>query len=219
MVMSLYYKVIEHLKTKVPAKNVDWQKIDRTAQETKESIHSYYERLLKAFKNYSGTETIEAKDMLHFVFRFVEGLRPEISQMIKSHLIFWQSKPIDEVLNYAKYCSDEIEVKQKKLKEKVMMMQLKAAQTGLQGLQGLQGMQGFQQQVPQPQLQLQGNMAFQSQPRGRGRGGFVNNGPDLNTVVTGVQAMKKVMPCHVCGILFIGNASARWWCRKVQVEV
>ncbi|KAJ1117546.1 hypothetical protein NDU88_005745 [Pleurodeles waltl] len=198
MVMSLYYKVVEHLKTKVAAKNVDWQKIDRTAQEAIESIHSYYERLLKAFKNYSGTETIEAKDMLHFVFRFVEGLRPEISQMIKSHLICWQSKPIDEVLNYAKYCSDEIEVKQKRLKEKVMMMQLKAAQTGLQGLQG---MQGFQQQVPQPQPQLQGNMAFQPQARGRGRGGFVNNGPDLNTVVTGVQAMKKVMPCHVCGIV------------------
>ncbi|KAJ1119866.1 hypothetical protein NDU88_008051 [Pleurodeles waltl] len=195
MVMSLYYKVIEHLKTKVAAKNVDWQKIDRTAQEAKESIHSYYERLLKAFKNYSGTETIEAKDMLHFVFRFVEGLRPEISQMIKSHLICWQSKPIDEVLNYAKYCSDEIEVKQKRLKEKVMVMQLKAAQTGLQGLQGLQG---FQQQ---PQPQPQGNMVFQ--PQARGRGGFGSNGPDLNTVVipNGVQAMKKVMPCHVCGIV------------------
>ncbi|KAJ1171255.1 hypothetical protein NDU88_003125 [Pleurodeles waltl] len=190
MVMSLYYKVIEHLKKKVAAKNVDWQKIDRTAQEAKESIHGYYERLLKAFKNYSGTETIEAKDMLHFVFRFVEGLRPEISQMIKTHLICWQSKPIDEVLNYAKYCSDEIEVKQKKLKEKVMMMQLKAAQTGLQG---------FQQQVPQPQPQ--GNMVFQ--PQARGREGFGSNGPDLNTVATpnGVQAMKRVMPCHVCGIV------------------
>ncbi|KAJ1128471.1 hypothetical protein NDU88_006849 [Pleurodeles waltl] len=195
MVMSLYYKVIEHLKTKVAAKNVDWQKIDRTAQEAKESIHGYYERLLKAFKNYSGTETIEAKDMLHFVFRFVEGLRPEISQMIKTHLICWQSKPIDEVLNYAKYCSDEIEVKQKRLKEKVMVMQLKAAQTGLQGLQG------FQQQIPQPQPQ--GNMVFQPQARGRGRGGFGSNGPDLNTVAipNGVQAMKRVMPCHVCGIV------------------
>ncbi|KAJ1124960.1 hypothetical protein NDU88_003403 [Pleurodeles waltl] len=195
MVMSLYYKVIEHLKTKVAAKNVDWQKIDRTAQEAKESIHGYYERLLKAFKNYSGTETIEAKDMLHFVFRFVEGLRPEISQMIKTHLICWQSKPIDEVLNYAKYCSDEIEVKQKRLKEKVMMMQLKAAQTGFQGLQG------FQQQIPQPQTQ--GNMVFQPQARGRGRGGFGSNGPDLNTVVipNDVQAMKRVMPCHVCGIV------------------
>ncbi|KAJ1168883.1 hypothetical protein NDU88_000795 [Pleurodeles waltl] len=206
MVMSLYYKVIEHLKTKVAAKNVDWQKIDRTAQEAKESIHGYYERLLKAFKNYSGTETIEAKDMLHFVFRFVEGLRPEISQMIKTHLICWQSKPIDEVLNYAKYCSDEIEVKQKRVKEKVMVMQLKAAQTGLQGLQG------FQQQIPQPQPQ--GNMVFQPQARGRGRGGFGSNGPDLNTVAipNGVQAMKRVMSCHVCGI--VGH-----WKRECPVVV
>ncbi|KAJ1124958.1 hypothetical protein NDU88_003401 [Pleurodeles waltl] len=118
--------------------------------------------------------------------------------MIKSHLICWQSKPIDEVLTYAKYCSDEIEVKQKRLKEKVMVMQLKAAQTGLQGLQGLQG---FSQQIPQPQLQ--GNMVFQPQARGRGRGGFGSNGPDLSTVVTpnGVQAMTKVMPCHMCGIV------------------
>ncbi|KAJ1093264.1 hypothetical protein NDU88_006369 [Pleurodeles waltl] len=133
-----------------------------------------------------------------FVLRqpwFVEGLRPEISQMIKSHLIYWQSKSIDEVLNYAKYCSDEIETKQKRLKEKVMVMQLRAAQTGLQGLQG------FQQQMPQQQQQ--GNAMFQPQMRGRGRGGFVNNGPDLNTVMipNGIQAMKKVMPCHTCGIV------------------
>ncbi|KAJ1175251.1 hypothetical protein NDU88_000539 [Pleurodeles waltl] len=133
-----------------------------------------------------------------FVLRqpwFVEGLRPKISQMIKSHLICWQSKSIDEVLNYAKYCSDEIETKQKRLKEKVMVMQLRAAQTGLQGLQG------FQQQVSQQQQQ--GNAMFQPQMRGRGRGGFVNNGPDLNTVMipNGIQAMKKVMPCHTCGIV------------------
>ncbi|KAJ1124334.1 hypothetical protein NDU88_002795 [Pleurodeles waltl] len=37
--------------------------------------------------------------------------------------------------------------------------------------------------------------------RGRGRGGFVNCGPDLNTVVAqnDVQGMKKVLPCHACG--------------------
>ncbi|KAJ1205910.1 hypothetical protein NDU88_001331 [Pleurodeles waltl] len=71
--------------------------------------------------------------MNYLVFRFVEGLRPEISQMIKNHLICWQAKPIDEVLQYAKYCSDEIELKQRKLKEVVMVMQIKAAQAGMQG--------------------------------------------------------------------------------------
>ncbi|KAJ1106348.1 hypothetical protein NDU88_003749 [Pleurodeles waltl] len=86
-VMKYYYKVTEFLKTRILPKNIVWQRIERTAQEAKESIHVYYERLLQVFKLYSGTETIEAKDMFHFVFRFVEGLRPEISLMIKSHLI------------------------------------------------------------------------------------------------------------------------------------
>ncbi|KAJ1202226.1 hypothetical protein NDU88_006027 [Pleurodeles waltl] len=151
--MKHYYKVIEFLKTRILPKNIDWQRIDRTVQELKESPHTYYERLLKAFKEYSGKEAIEPKDMLHFVFRFIEELRPEIGQMIKSHLICWQAKPIDEVLQYAKYWSDEIELKQKKLKEKVMVMQIKAAHTGVQG--------ALMQQIPQQQ----GTVMFQPQTR------------------------------------------------------
>ncbi|KAJ1192568.1 hypothetical protein NDU88_001875 [Pleurodeles waltl] len=144
-VMKYYHMVIEFLKQKVSPKVTDWQKIDQTSQEVKESIHAYYERLLKAFKHYSVTETIEPKDMNHLVFRFVEGLRPEVSQMIKNHLICWQAKPIDEVLQHANYCSDEIELKQKKLKEKVMVMQIRAAQAGIQG----NGVQQMIQQQPQ----------------------------------------------------------------------
>ncbi|KAJ1089318.1 hypothetical protein NDU88_002469 [Pleurodeles waltl] len=180
--MKHYYKVIEFLKTRILPKNIDWQRIDRTVQEVKEAIHAYYKRLLKAFKEYSGMEAIELKDMLHFVFRLVEGLKPEIGQMIKSHLICWQAKPIDEVLQYAKYCSDEIELKQKKLKEKAMVMQIKAAQTGVQGT--------FVEQIPQ----LQGTVMFQPQMRGRGCGINVNRGPDLNTVVVqnDVQGMKTM---------------------------
>ncbi|KAJ1091547.1 hypothetical protein NDU88_004667 [Pleurodeles waltl] len=189
-VMKYYHKVIEFLKQKVSPKVTDWQKIDRTSQEVKESIHAYYERLLKAFKHYSGTETIEPKDMNHHVFRFVEGLRPEVSQMIKNHLICWQAKPIDEVLQYTKYCSDEIELKQKKLKEKVMVMQIRAAQAGIQG-------NGVQQMIQQ---QPQMNGVFQAQPRGRGRG-FVNRGSDMNNVVlqNDGQGVKKMSPCHACG--------------------
>ncbi|KAJ1081354.1 hypothetical protein NDU88_001536 [Pleurodeles waltl] len=190
--MKHYYKVTEFLKSRISTKIIDWQRIDRTAQEAKESIHAYYERLLQAFKHYSGTETIEAKDMIHFVFRFVEGLRPEISRMIKSHFICWQARPIDEVLQYAKYCSDEIELKQRKLKEKAMVMQIKAAQTGMQG--------NLPQQLPQQQ---QGNMVFQPQMKGRGCIGNMNRGPDLGTVVArnDVQGMKKLLPCHVCGAI------------------
>ncbi|KAJ1199065.1 hypothetical protein NDU88_002903 [Pleurodeles waltl] len=205
-VMKYYHKLIEFLKQEVSPKVTYWQKIDRTSQEVKESIHAYYERLLKAFKHYGGTETIEPKDMNHLVFRFVEGLRPEVSQMIKNHLICWQAKPIDEVLQYAKYCSDEIELKQRKLKEKVMVMQIRVAQAGMQG-------NGIQEMIQQ---QPQGNGVFQAQPRGRGRG-FVNRGPDLNTVViqNDVQVMKNMSPCHTCGVWGIGSWNAQMWCRMV----
>ncbi|KAJ1216451.1 hypothetical protein NDU88_004053 [Pleurodeles waltl] len=170
------------------AQQLKRERIDKTMQEAKESIHTYYERLLKAFKEYSGKEAIEPKDMLHFVVRFVEGLRPEVGQMIKSHLICWQAKPIDEVLQCAKYCSDEIELKQKKLKEKEMMMQIKAAQTGVQG--------ALVQQIPQQQ----GAVMFQPQARGRDRRINMNRGMDLSTVVVhnDVQGMKKMLPCHLC---------------------
>ncbi|KAJ1180644.1 hypothetical protein NDU88_005864 [Pleurodeles waltl] len=135
--------------------------------------------------------------MNHLVFKFVEGLSPEVSQMIKNHLICWQAKPIDEVLQYAKYCSDEIELKQRKLKEKVMVMQIKAAQAIMQG-------NGIQQMIQQ---QPQGNGVFQAQPRGRG---LVNRGPDLNTVVVqnDTQGMKKMSPCHACG----GVGHWKWEC-------
>ncbi|KAJ1127126.1 hypothetical protein NDU88_005529 [Pleurodeles waltl] len=167
-------------------------------------MHAYCERLLKAFKEYRGKEAIEPKDMLHFVFRFVDGLRPEIYQMIKSHLICWQAKPIDELVQYAKYCSDEIELKQKKLKEKAMVMQIKAAQTGVQGT--------FVQQMPQQQ----GNVMFQPQMRGRGLESNMNRGPDLNTVVVqnDVQGMKKLLLCHICRA--VGHW--KWECTMILQE-
>ncbi|KAJ1192633.1 hypothetical protein NDU88_001940 [Pleurodeles waltl] len=127
--------------------------------------------------------------MLHFVFNLMEGLRPEIGQMIKSHLICWQAKPTDEVLQYAKYCSDEIELKQKKLKEKAMVMQIKAAQTGVKGA------------LVQQMQQQQGTVMFQPQVRGRGCGANTNRGPDMSTIVVqnDVQGMKNMLPCHLCG--------------------
>ncbi|KAJ1123535.1 hypothetical protein NDU88_002004 [Pleurodeles waltl] len=76
-----------------------------------------------------------------------------VVQQVPLTNICWQAKPIDEVLQYAKYWSDEIELKEKKLKEKAMVMQIKAPQTGVQG--------AFVQQMPQPQPQ--GTVMFQPQ--------------------------------------------------------
>lgn len=64
--------------------------------------------------------------MSHFIYRFVYGLKSEIGDMIKQHMLFWQNKPIDEVLRYAKYCSDDIEA-HRQLKERTMWAQVKMA--------------------------------------------------------------------------------------------
>ncbi|KAJ1149863.1 hypothetical protein NDU88_002662, partial [Pleurodeles waltl] len=50
-VMKNYYKVIEFLKTRISPKNIDWQSIDRTVQESKESIHTYYERCWRLLRS------------------------------------------------------------------------------------------------------------------------------------------------------------------------
>lgn len=67
-VMRKYDQVITFLKNKIPPRETDWLKIDRATQEPKESVRAYSERLLQVFKQYSGFETIDKKNMSHFVY-------------------------------------------------------------------------------------------------------------------------------------------------------
>ncbi|XP_078521908.1 uncharacterized protein LOC144791121 [Lissotriton helveticus] len=73
MVMLKYDRVMTWLKEKVPPQDIDWVKIDRTRQEPKETVHEYYERLLKTFKQYSGLDVMDPKDIGQFVSKFVLG--------------------------------------------------------------------------------------------------------------------------------------------------
>lgn len=122
IVMRKYDQEITWLQLKVAPKDVDWVKIERTVQEPKETVYEYYERLLQAFKQCSGLDTLDPNVMSQFSSKFVTGLRSEISLMIQQHLIFWQSRDIDELLIFARYCSDEIDLKHKKLKDKLMLV-------------------------------------------------------------------------------------------------
>ena len=81
---------------------------------------------------------------------------------IQQIVICWQSKPLDEILRYAKYCSDDLESRQKKLKEKFMVAQTKLAQGNLMRNSG--GMQGVGVQNSCPMMNLNGV------PQGKGRG-------------------------------------------------
>ncbi|XP_078521675.1 uncharacterized protein LOC144790911 [Lissotriton helveticus] len=169
-VMAKYEQAITWLKTKVPPQDIDWVKIDRTRQEPKETVHEYYERLLLIFKQYSGLDVMDLKDMGQFVSKFVLGLRPDICLMIQQHLICWQNKPLDEILRYARYCSDEIDLKTKKLKDKLMLVQMQA---------GGQGQSG------------NGTM-------GRRSGGQKRDGEEGPRPRIDIEALKKTTKCHQC---------------------
>ena len=66
-----------------------------------------------------------------FVMPFVNGLHADISAHLQQSVMCWQAKGIDDILKYAKYLRDWLEMKQKHAKEKLMIAQTRQ----LQGLQ------------------------------------------------------------------------------------
>lgn len=85
-------------------------------------------------------------------------------------MLCWQNKTVDEVLRYAKYCSDDIYARHRKLKEKIMWAQVKVAE----------------QQEAQVVNQMQGvNQNKQKTGGGTGQ--------------TNIEEAKNKQPCHACG--------------------
>ena len=103
-------------------------------------MHDYYGRLMEAFRLHSGLQDVEKGHMANFVSHFVLGLSPELCLNIQQNVNCWQTKTLDEILRYVKYCSDEMESRQKKLKEKYMIAQTKLAQGNIAKMSGI--MQG-----------------------------------------------------------------------------
>ena len=50
IVMENYNQVVSFPKENIPQKEIDWVKINRTQEESKESVDDYYERLMEAFR-------------------------------------------------------------------------------------------------------------------------------------------------------------------------
>ena len=87
--MEKYKLVIEHLKKKVPDKEINWYKILRATQETKESVRAYYESLMQVYSKYSAVKDPEKEGISGFVTAFIYGLHPEISSHIQHNVMCW----------------------------------------------------------------------------------------------------------------------------------
>ena len=75
--MEKYKAVINHLKEKVPDKEINWSKILKATQEQKESVHAYCERLMQIFVEYSAVTEQVKEGISGFVTAFCHGLHPE----------------------------------------------------------------------------------------------------------------------------------------------
>ena len=92
-------------------------------QELKESGHAYFERLMQVYREHSGFEDPTGVQNGGFVSTFVLVLHPELSSQLQNSVIAWQTKPVDEILQLAKYCSDTQEANHQGLKDRFMISQ------------------------------------------------------------------------------------------------
>ena len=113
VVMEKYNQEIEHLKTNIPQKQVNWSKIMRATQDSVESVHTCYGRLMQSYRQHSGVDDPTKEGVSELVSAFVLGMRPEISLHIEQSVMCWQAKSLDEILAYAKYCSHCCDAKKK----------------------------------------------------------------------------------------------------------
>ena len=130
---------------------------------------------------FSGMQNVERGDMAIFISYFVQGLRSELKTGIERNVVCWQSKPLDELLRYANYYSDEEEARKRQLKEKHMIAQTKLAQGTYTKIQGV-----TQQSV--------------TNANGAARGRGVNASKS-ETAGMSIAELKKIKPCHGCGEL------------------
>ena len=83
---------------------------------------------MQVFRQHSSLEDPSWEDVSGSIYQFVLGFHAEIVSQIQQNVICWQSKSLDEILKYAKYCSDSIDAKLKKIKEKYMLVHTKLDQ-------------------------------------------------------------------------------------------
>ncbi|XP_044197012.1 uncharacterized protein LOC122973504 [Thunnus albacares] len=99
----------------------DWAEIDTVVQEEKETVAQYAARLMEAFNGHSGLEPrIGDRVNPHYesqlTSRLLRGLKPQIANWIKKHLVGWEGEQRRVILAHAKHAEKVLENRDKKHK-------------------------------------------------------------------------------------------------------
>ncbi|XP_042584307.1 uncharacterized protein LOC122138010 [Cyprinus carpio] len=116
-------ELAEAIKTAFPAR-VDTAKIGNCCQSRDESVQDYYNRLYLIFNKHSGLEEPDERGNqpdtweCHLRSWFLNGLRPEIAQAVKTSYIEWKSGRLSAVLAHALHAEEIQTAKKERAKAK-----------------------------------------------------------------------------------------------------
>ncbi|XP_077346837.1 uncharacterized protein LOC143995940 [Lithobates pipiens] len=103
----------------------DWQKINMTVQEDKESVSDYLNKLREIFRVFSGlpeAEDVNSAYQQQLKIAFLNGLKQDHKDYIVKNMVTYRTASVLDVLQYAKHSEKYLKAKAKKnVKVKVFM--------------------------------------------------------------------------------------------------
>ncbi|XP_078542078.1 uncharacterized protein LOC144827747 [Lissotriton helveticus] len=130
LVTELPGKIIDYMKTVMPAMRVNWDKLSVCKQKKDETVSDFFTRFEETFVDHSGQDMSTEGGQRLFVDKFVHNLLPELCKKLKDSESSWAVSSSAQILATAQYYEnrdkdekDRAEKKTKELKTKVLLQQ------------------------------------------------------------------------------------------------
>ncbi|XP_078539849.1 uncharacterized protein LOC144824695 [Lissotriton helveticus] len=130
LVADLPGRIINYMKTLMPAMRVNWDKLSACKQKKDETVSDFFTRFEETFVDHSGQDMSTEGGQRLFVDKFVHNLLPELCKKLKDSESSWAVSSSAQILATAQYYEnrdkdekDRAEKKTKELKTKVLLQQ------------------------------------------------------------------------------------------------
>ncbi|XP_078533238.1 uncharacterized protein LOC144819125 [Lissotriton helveticus] len=165
LVADLPGRIINYMKTLMPAMRVNWDKLSACKQKKDETVSDFFTRFEETFVDHSGQDMSTEGGQRLFVDKFVHNLLPELCKKLKDSESSWAISSSAQILATAQYYEnrdkdekDRAEKKTKELKTKVLLQQAYPPRGGQNS--------GGQNNYPQPQQYQRNSQRVEyTQPR------------------------------------------------------
>ncbi|XP_078539691.1 uncharacterized protein LOC144824481 [Lissotriton helveticus] len=130
LVAELPGRIINYMKTLMPAMRVNWDKLSACKQKKDETVSDFFTRFEETFIDHSGQDMSTEGGQWLFVDKFVHNLLPELCKKLKDSESSWAVSSSAQILATSQYYEnrdkdekDRADKKTKELKTKVLLQQ------------------------------------------------------------------------------------------------